>query len=134
MNAPFIKRRKLDLSNILITPRQTPPERDWACAYVITLVARHENVRYRQVTNSRRGRKSVARARQLAMYLSHVVLGRTLDDVALAFDRDRTTVSYACNVVEDRRDDKLFETEIAALEARIETGLVALMEAGDAAL
>jgi len=133
MNTPFNKPRKLDLSSIVITPRRIGRERDWACAYVVSMVAHHEKVRYRQLMLSRRGRKSVARARQLAMYFTHVVLGRSLDDVALAFDRDRTTVSYACNVIEDLRDDRAFEDEIAALEARIESGLTQLMENADVA-
>lgn len=63
-----------------------------ACDDVITLVARQKNVPIRLLTHKSRSRLPVARARQLAMYLSHIVLGRTLLEIAEAFGRDRTTV------------------------------------------
>jgi len=43
--------------------------------------------------------------RQIAMYLSHVVLSVPYRSIAMAFGRDRTTVVHACSVTEDRRDD-----------------------------
>jgi hypothetical protein len=43
--------------------------------------------------------------RQIAMYLSHVVLSVPYRTIAKAFGRDRSTVMHACAVVEDRRDD-----------------------------
>ena len=43
---------------------------------------------------SRRG--PVSRARQIAMYLCHVVLGKTITTVGLLFGRDRSTASHAC--------------------------------------
>ncbi|AKI01247.1 Bacterial dnaA protein helix-turn-helix [Hoeflea sp. IMCC20628] len=43
--------------------------------------------------------------RQVAMYLSHVVLSVPYRSIAMAFGRDRTTVVHACSVTEDRRDD-----------------------------
>jgi chromosomal replication initiation ATPase DnaA len=42
-------------------------------------------------------------ARQVAMYLAHVVCGLSLTAVGTLFQRDRTTVAHACGVVEDRR-------------------------------
>jgi chromosomal replication initiation ATPase DnaA len=59
---------------------------------VIALVARAKNVSSQAITNRRRNLLPIARARQLAMYLSHVVLGRTLADIGKVFGRDRTTV------------------------------------------
>ena len=44
-------------------------------------------------------------ARQVAMYLCHVVCGLSLTEVGTLFARDRTIVAHACEVVEDRRDD-----------------------------
>lgn len=61
-----------------------------------------------------------ARARQLAMYLAHTMLGKSLADVGEAFGRDRTTVSYACNLIEDLRDDPAFEAAVTRLEELIE--------------
>ena len=91
------------------------------CDQVITLVARQKNVPEQALTNRRRNRLPIARARQLAMYLSHVVLGRTLSEIGEVFGRDRTTVSYACALIEDMRDDPGFDDEVTMLEQQIET-------------
>jgi chromosomal replication initiation ATPase DnaA len=63
-----------------------------------------------------RGRPSAAFARQVAMYLAHVVCGLTLTEVGTIFGRDRTTVAHACVVVEDRRDDPCFDRTLELLE------------------
>ncbi len=63
-----------------------------------------------------RGRAQVALARQVAMYLAHVACGLTLTDTGRLFDRDRTTVAHACGVIEDRRDDPLFDRALDLLE------------------
>ena len=55
-------------------------------------------------------------ARQVAMYLAHVVCGMTLTDTGRLFGRDRTTVAHACGVIEDRRDDPLFDRALDLLE------------------
>ena len=91
-----------------------------ACNDVIALVARAKDVPIRLLVHRRRGSVPVARARQLAMYLSHVVLGRTLIEIGEAFGRDRTTVAYACALIEDMRDDRQFDDEVAALERQVE--------------
>lgn len=61
----------------------------------------------------------VAFARQVAMYLAHVACGITLTEVGILFGRDRTTVAYACRVVEDHRDDFLFDASLDHLESAI---------------
>lgn len=63
-----------------------------------------------------RGRAHVALARQTAMYLAHVVCGLSLTEVGRIFERDRTTVSHACALIEDRRDDLLFDQLLELLE------------------
>ncbi len=73
-------------------------------------------VAYSDLRKSTRGRAPVALARQVAMYLAHVADGRTLTDVGKLFSRDRTTVSHACAVVEDRRDDPSFDYALELLE------------------
>lgn len=70
-----------------------------------------------------RGPARTALARQVSMYLHHVVLERTLTSVAQAFGRDRTTVAHACRVIEDRRDDPEFDAMLSALEEAIASGL-----------
>jgi len=96
---------------------------DWGCDYVIALVSRQKNVPIRLLTHRSRCRQQTAKARQLAMYLSHVILGRSLAEVGEAFGRDRTTVSHACAAIEDLRDNPAVEAEIAALERAIEDEL-----------
>lgn len=91
-----------------------------SCVEAIMLVANHKRVPVRLLIHPSRGRLAVARARQIAMYLAHVMLGRSLTDIGLAFGRDRTTVSYACGLIEDMRDDKSFDEEICVLERQLE--------------
>ncbi len=67
---------------------------------------------------------AVARARQAAMYLAHVVLGFTPTDVGRAFNRHRTTVTHACSTIEDCRDDDRFNMLLDALEAYLEQGVL----------
>ncbi|WP_338722910.1 helix-turn-helix domain-containing protein [Devosia sp. XK-2] len=89
-------------------------------ALVVSLVARHANVHSNLIFHGSRCRIKTARARQLAMYLAHVVLGESLTAVGQAFGRDRTTVSYACGLIEDMRDDVRFDTEVSDLERQLQ--------------
>ncbi|HXF53876.1 MAG TPA: helix-turn-helix domain-containing protein [Hyphomicrobiaceae bacterium] len=75
-----------------------------------------------------RGRARVALARQVAMYLAHVACGLSLTAVGELFERDRTTVAYACGVVERRRDEPSFDGAIELLECivRVLVGAKAL--------
>jgi Bacterial dnaA protein helix-turn-helix len=63
-----------------------------------------------------RGRADVALARQVSMYIAHVSLSFSLTHVGRMFDRDRTTVAHACEVVEQQRDDEEFDLAITRLE------------------
>jgi chromosomal replication initiation ATPase DnaA len=69
------------------------------------------------IVNDERGATSTAFARQVAMYLCHVGCGFSLQRVAAAFGRDRSTVAHACHAIEDRRDEGQFDLWIGALEA-----------------
>ena len=102
--------------------RNTAPR---PCAQVIALVAQQKNVPPQTLIQRRRDRLPIARARQLAMYLSHVVLGRSLVEIGEIFGRDRTTVSYACALIEDMRDDPQFDDEVCGLERQIEAEIAA---------
>ena len=62
------------------------------CDDVISLVAHEKRVSIRLLTHRSRCRWQTARARHLAMYLAHVVLGCSLAEIGIAFGRDRTTV------------------------------------------
>ena len=63
-----------------------------------------------------RGRARIAFARQVAMYLAHVACRLSLTDTGRLFGRDRTTVAHACTVIEDRRDDPVFDRALDLLE------------------
>lgn len=97
-------------------------------AAVIALVAREKNVPVRLLVHFSRCRAGAARARQLAMYLAHVVFGASLAEIGIAFGRDRTTVSHACGLIEDLRDDPAFDAELERLEQVL---LAPGMERGD---
>lgn len=70
-----------------------------------------------EIAAATRRAKGPALARQAAMYLTHVACGMSLGRVAVAFGRDRSTVSHACSLIEDRRDEPGFDACIGRLEA-----------------
>jgi hypothetical protein len=73
-------------------------------------------IAYRDLRRATRGRAKVALARQVAMYLAHVGCGLSLTETGRLFERDRTTVAHACGVIEDRRDDPIFDRALDLLE------------------
>lgn len=60
--------------------------------------------------------RRAAEARQVVMYLGHVVLRMSLSSVARVFGRDRSTASHACHRIEDLRDDPKLDQFIDRLE------------------
>lgn len=68
-----------------------------------------------------RGPRHLVKARQVAMYLTHVGLGKSLSRVAIAFERDRSTVAHACHRIEEQRDDPRFDAWVEALEEGLAT-------------
>jgi chromosomal replication initiation ATPase DnaA len=67
-----------------------------------------------------RGRSaSVARARQVAMYLAHVAFGLSLTEVGRLFSRDRTTVAHGCSVIEALRDDPDMDRALDVMERAV---------------
>lgn len=72
-----------------------------------------------EILEPKRGSADAAFARQVAMYLCHTAFELSLARVATAFERDRSTVAYACHAIEDRRDDPGFDAWLANLEAML---------------
>lgn len=92
------------------------------CRLVVRTVAAATGVNYCNFFAPSRMRLHTAGARQLAMYLCHVLLGMTMTQVGQFFGRDRTTVAYACAQVEDGRDEGGPSDKcIVAIEAEILT-------------
>lgn len=86
------------------------------CHDIARLVAEEFELDAAAVTSPTRGSPHAAYARQVAMYLAHVGFALSFEAIGRAFDRDRTTVSHACRVVEDSRDDAGLDRRLAALE------------------
>lgn len=57
------------------------------------------------------------------MYLVHVEASYSLIHTGILFGRDRTTVAHACALVEDRRDDKLFDNAMNFMAERFLSGI-----------
>jgi Bacterial dnaA protein helix-turn-helix len=83
---------------------------------IVRAVARMRKVPLRSLLNRSRGTSRTSSARQLAMYLIHVLLRRPQDSVGVLFGRDPSTVCHACKVVEDLRDNPPLEIEIVHVE------------------
>ncbi|MEI9995749.1 MAG: helix-turn-helix domain-containing protein [Rhizomicrobium sp.] len=66
-----------------------------------------------------RGVGRAARARQIAMYLTHVVFSMTMADVARGFGRDRSTARHAIQRVEELREDPELNRTLGWLEATL---------------
>jgi len=73
-----------------------------------------------EVYSRTKGNSRSSFARQIAMYLTHIVYEINLSRVARTFNRDRSTASHACRVVEEARDDDLIDEKLSGLEAFLE--------------
>jgi hypothetical protein len=83
---------------------------------VLTMIGKAYKVRRRLLLHPSRSNAAAVIARHTAMYLMHVVLGRPMSAVGTLFNRDRTTVSYACAKVEELRDDPRFDARLDQFE------------------
>ena len=73
-----------------------------------------------EVYSQTKGSSRSSFARQIAIYLTHVIFEINLSRVARTFNRDRSTASHACRVVEDSREDELIDQKLLTLEAFLE--------------
>lgn len=101
----------------LATQAGTREERTLAlCEAMIDITAALFNVSSKELRKPGRSSLSVSRVRQVAMYVAHVILRLNMGDIGKAFGRDRTTVLYACHLIEDLRDDDEFDRIITMTE------------------
>lgn len=70
-----------------------------------------------ELWSATRGSPTAAFARQAAMYLAHVGCGLNFSEVGRLFARDRTTVAHACELIEQRREDPVFDRSLELLES-----------------
>jgi len=92
-------------------------EQESALAYLVCAVVSIEfGVRATQLITLTKGPANICFARQVAMYLMHVVFQIRIASVARAFRRDPSTASHACHSIEEARDDAIFDEKLTALE------------------
>ena len=84
-------------------------------------VAEHFNIRVSDMHSARRAR-SVARPRQVAMYLAKQLTSRSLPEIGRKFGgRDHTTVMHAVKKVDELRDhDSTFAEDVELLRRMLE--------------
>ena len=85
-------------------------------------VAEHFNIRLTDMHSPRRSR-SVARPRQIAMYLAKSITSRSLPEIGRKFGgRDHTTVMHAVKKIEElKQDDNNFNDDIELLKRLIDS-------------
>ena len=102
------------------------PER--TCQWVAFCVARDYGLDLVTLFAPTRGAPRAAFARQVAMYLVRIGFEVSFETISRVFGRDRTTVSHACHVVEDGRDDIWLDCRLEALELFCRSGFEVLQE------
>ena len=123
-NCPVNKRPKSILCSNNQATRQTGCQQPSLAhralhRFLLDMVGLVYEVEYSQLVSRTRGRKKIAFARQVAMYLAHTAGGLSLTHVGRLFGRDRTTVAHGCALVEDARDDQTFDRSLCHLESAI---------------
>jgi chromosomal replication initiation ATPase DnaA len=86
------------------------------CEGMIDIAATLFNVSGNELRKAGRTAAGTGRVRQIAMYVTHVILRLSMRDVGRGFGRDRTTVMHACHLIEDMRDDEEFDRIVALVE------------------
>jgi chromosomal replication initiation ATPase DnaA len=105
-----IELRRLDLE----TDEQRAEDR-WRILLALSLASYALGLPLARVVGKSRDPK-VTLARKAAMYVACVAFDMSARRVARAFERDASTVSHACNSMEDRRSEPRFDRWIDALE------------------
>ena len=83
------------------------------------VVAHAYGVTLDELRARKRGARRAALARQIAMYLTHVVFSENMAAVARGFGRDRSTAFYAIQRVEEMREDPELNRTLGWLEATL---------------
>jgi len=86
------------------------------CEGTIDVAAALFNVSSKELRRPGRSDLGISRVRQIAMYVAHVTLELSMNDVARGFARTRTTVLHACHLIEDLRDDPEFDHMVQTTE------------------
>ncbi len=88
-----------------------------------TRVAGHYRLTCEEMLSTRRAR-SVARPRQVAMYLAKALTPRSLPEIGRRFERDHTTVLHAVRTVERlRAEDGELDADVRRLMSELQAGV-----------
>lgn len=96
--------------------QQSSESRPLCAGVTQILVAQAYGVALDEIRAVTRRNSQAAFARQIAMYLAHVVFSLSIGEVAKAFARDRSTVCHAIQRVEALRDDPDLDRTLGWLE------------------
>lgn len=69
------------------------------------------------------GRPGVPLSKAVSIYLGHTVFGLSYTALGLAFGCDRTTARRLCHRIEDRREEKAFDSALGAIEPALSAWL-----------
>lgn len=116
LTSPFNHPWEPTMSHIEIRGLEEADPRCYRAQLIRQLVAYATGIPESALLSPSRSRAKVALARQVAMYVCHVVAGLSHLQVGRLFGRDRTTAAHACEVVEDRRDDPVFDAWLERIE------------------
>lgn len=93
---------------------------------ILQAVLSERGVQRHAVLAKSRGKKPIAEARQLGMYLSHVILpkSQSLTSIGEFYSRDRTTVRHAVEKYKKNRTPEVMKMEarLARTIAPVHTG------------
>lgn len=104
----FIQERMADI----IPPPAPPPSAE----AIIVRVAEHYHIRPADIRGNRRP-ANIAWPRQIAMYLTRRVTGLSFPEIGREFEKDNSTVQYACKKVEqESRTNPNLRAELELLE------------------
>ena len=98
-------------------PVPSDPVRDTARARIAAdLVGFATGLPPEAILAARNGPLPVSRARHLVMYLLSQAFAMSLAHIAGVVGRDRSTVAHGMRLVEDRRENPVFDAWVGALE------------------
>lgn len=86
------------------------------CDALLDLLSFAFGVSGKELRSPMRCRREIARVRQIGMYVAHTSFRLSMRVVAIGFNRDRSTVMYACHQIEDLRDTHEFDAIVCAFE------------------
>lgn len=91
-------------------------QRRLQCRVAAEIVAAFLDIPADDILSPRRARADIAHARHTAIYLAHIAFQLPPLLVASGFSRDRSSIGYALQRIEDQRDDPDFDRLLTRME------------------